>query len=200
MIQREPTKRLSAKTYLKQWGGRTFPKYFGFLYKFFAKLLSPELADADIKIQAIKHHDHVILREVVGIEAADEVKEKKARKQAGAAPSVASTSAGPTVTSTAPGASSTTNNLPAGAPPMTAALSSSTTVGSSSSAPSRAGGITTTSDASMSASPLTDPRGSISLGVSAAKLNTIGSGNHHYKWSFLSFFVLPSIKLFVPMK
>lgn len=27
-------------------------------------MLSPELADADIKIQAIKHHDNVILKEV----------------------------------------------------------------------------------------------------------------------------------------
>lgn len=42
--------------------GRLFPSSFGFLYKFFAKLLSPELADADLKIQAIKYHEAVIVR------------------------------------------------------------------------------------------------------------------------------------------
>jgi serine/threonine protein kinase len=45
-----------------------FPAYFPYLYRFFAKLLTPELADPDIKIQALKTHRETIVREVLGTE------------------------------------------------------------------------------------------------------------------------------------
>ncbi len=81
MVQRDATLRLSAKGYLQQYTEVVFPKYFGFLYKFFAKLLSPELADPDIKIQAIRHHDNVILREIVGAAAMLNVPPRPKTKQ-----------------------------------------------------------------------------------------------------------------------
>lgn len=69
MINPDPAMRLSARQYLADFRDVTFPSYFGVLYKFFSQLLSPDFADADMKIQAVKHHDEVLLQEVVGIEA-----------------------------------------------------------------------------------------------------------------------------------
>jgi len=47
-----------------------FPPYFPYLYRFVAKLsVEPELADPDIKIQALKTHQHTIIREVLGVHA-----------------------------------------------------------------------------------------------------------------------------------
>lgn len=54
-----------------QLGGALFPPYFPYLYRFFAKLLNPELADPDIKIQALKTHQRAIIREVLGAEYFD---------------------------------------------------------------------------------------------------------------------------------
>jgi phosphoinositide-3-kinase regulatory subunit 4 len=68
MIQLDPSKRFTAKQYLNRFTPRTFPAYFGFLYKFFAKLLSPELSDADIKIQAIKSHEQQIIKQITGLD------------------------------------------------------------------------------------------------------------------------------------
>jgi serine/threonine protein kinase/WD40 repeat protein len=51
--------------------GALFPPYFPYLYRFNAKLLNPELADPDIKIQALKTHQRAIIKEVLGTDLSD---------------------------------------------------------------------------------------------------------------------------------
>lgn len=65
MIQLDPAKRLSAFAYLNNATGNVFPKYFKYLYRFLARLLSPNVSDPDRKILAIKQHEDRILRHVL---------------------------------------------------------------------------------------------------------------------------------------
>jgi serine/threonine protein kinase len=96
MIQLDPSQRFSAEQYLQlfsqspssssssssssassscsivnQVHGFIFPSYFPFLYRFFAKLLSPELCSPDVIIQTVRQSESLLLREVMGVEAAD---------------------------------------------------------------------------------------------------------------------------------
>lgn len=67
MIQRDPLKRHSALSYIRFFTSKIFPRCFVYLYKLHANLLNPDMADPDMKVQALMQELPEALFQVAGV-------------------------------------------------------------------------------------------------------------------------------------
>lgn len=68
MIDLDPSKRLSATTYLTKFSDTLFPKYFQKLYDFLKVILSPKYNSPDSRMYYIQENQNEIFKEILGKE------------------------------------------------------------------------------------------------------------------------------------